>query len=137
MIQVLDQIAKSQKSITLTKQRDQLRKLSDKKGLPLADMSIFCSETELGSEYQLAVYDRPKRFGCRLYGFADEDKKSILGGRGVLDKFCGRTNRVKGLILELIDEEKEVIDSVEADVSLSFLISNSSAIFRSTLRAVL
>lgn len=32
---------------------------------------------------------------------------------------------MKGLILELIDEEKEVIDSVEADVSLPFLISNN------------
>lgn len=95
LLQVLDQIAKSKKSITLTKQRNQLRKLSDKNGLPLADTSIICRETDLGSEYQLAVYNSLERFGCRLYGFLDEDNKSILGSRGILDKFCGWTNRVR------------------------------------------
>lgn len=125
LLQVLDQIAKSKKSITLTKQRDQLRKLSDKNGLPLADTSIICRETGLGSEYQLAVYDRPERFGCRLYGFSEEDKKSILVSRGILDKFCGRTNRVRGILLELIDGNKEVIDTVELDINLPFLVSNN------------
>ena len=125
LIQVLDQIAKSKKNVTLTRQKDQLRRLADKKGLPLADTSIICRETDLGSEYQLAIYDRPERFGCRLYGFADEHKKSILGDRGVLDKFCGRTNRVRGLLLELLDDNKEILDSVEVDISLPFLISNN------------
>lgn len=128
--QVLDQIAKSKKDVSLTKQREELRSLSSKKGLPLADTSIICREAGLDNEYHLAVYDRPNRFGCRLYSFSEEDEKLILGDRGIFDKFCGRTNRIKGIVLELLDEDKEIIDTAEVDVILPFLVSNNQLRYR-------
>ncbi len=70
--QVLDQIAKSKKDVTLTKQREQLRNLKNKQKLPLADTSVICREAGLDNEYKLAIYDRPNRFGCRLYSFSEE-----------------------------------------------------------------
>ena len=128
--QVLDQIAKSKKDVSLTKQRDQLRSFKSKQGLPLADTSIICREAGLDDEYKLAVYDRPNRFGCRLYSLSQEDEKKILGAHGVFDQFCGRTNRIKGIILELLDENKETIDTVEVDIILPFLVSNNILQYR-------
>ena len=128
--QVLDQIAKSKKDVTLTKQREQLRSLKSKQGLPLADTSIICREAGLDDEYKLAVYDRPNRFGCRLYSFSEENEEKILGAHGVFDQFCGRTNRISGIILELLDENKETIDTVEVDIILPFLVSNNILQYR-------
>ncbi len=128
--QVLDQIAKSKKDVTLTKQREELRSLKSKQGLPLADTSIICRESGLDNEYKLAVYDRPNRFGCRLYSFSQEDEEKILGAHGVFDQFCGRTNRISGIILELLDDNKEVIDTVQVDIVLPFLVSNNILQYR-------
>ena len=125
LLQVLDQIAKGKKNVTLMKQRENLRNLAGKKALPLADTSIICREAGLDNEYKLAVYDRPNRFGCRLYSFSQEDEEKILGAHGIFDQFCGRTNRISGIILELLDDNKEIIDTVQADVILPFLVSNN------------
>lgn len=128
--QVLDQIAKSKKNVTLTKQREYLRNLANKKNLPLAETSIICREAGFDNEYKLAIYDRPNRFGCRLYSFSKEDEEKILDGRGVFDQFCGRTNRISGIILELLDENKEIIDTVQADIIIPFLVSNNILSYR-------
>ena len=128
--QVLDQIAKSKKDVTLAKQRELLRNLKNKQKLPLADTSVICREAGLDNEYKLAIYDRPNRFGCRLYSFSQEDEEKILGVYGVFDQFCGRTNRIRGIILELLDENKETVDTVEVDIILPFLVSNNLLQYR-------
>ncbi len=128
--QVLDQIAKSKKDVTLTKQREQLRNLKNKQKLPLADTSVICREAGLDNEYKLAIYDRPNRFGCRLYSFSEEDEEKILGSHGIFDQFCGHTNRIRGIILELLDENKEPVDTVEVDIILPFLVSNNLLQYR-------
>lgn len=91
---------------------------------------LICREAGLDNEYKLAVYDRPNRFGCRLYSFSQEDEEKILGAHGIFDQFCGRVNRISGIILELLDDNKEIIDTVQADVILPFLISNSILSYR-------
>ena len=57
--QVLDQIAANKKDITLTKQRDIIRRIRDKKGAPLADSSVIMSGSNLGKDFSLAVFDKP------------------------------------------------------------------------------
>ena len=84
--QVLDSISAKKKDITLTKQRDILRGIAGKKGAPMADTSVVMYGAGLkDNEFQLAVYDKPDRFGCRLYSFKKEDADKILNNlNGVL-----------------------------------------------------
>ena len=124
--QVLDAISAKKKDITLTKQRDVIRRINDKKGAPMADNSIFLSETGLGKEFQIAIYDKPDRFGCRLYGFKKEDADKILNNlSGPLAKFKGRIARLKGLELEILDDKDEIVSTEEKKITLPFLLTDS------------
>ena len=124
--QVLDVISSKKKDITLTKQRDIIRRINDKKDAPMADNSVILSESGLGKEFQLAVYDKPDRFGCRLYAFKNEDSDKILNNlTGVLAKFKGRTARLKGFEIELLDENDGVISTEERKITLPFLLTDT------------
>ena len=124
--QVLDAISAKKKDITLTKQRDIIRRINDKKGAPMADNSIFLSETGLGKDFQLAVYDKPDRFGCRLYSFKKDDSDKILNNlTGALAKFKGRIARLKGFEIEILDENDGVISTEEKKITLPFLLTDS------------
>ena len=124
--QVLDNIASSKKDVTLTKQRDILRRIVGKKGAPLADNSVILSGANLGKDFQIAVYDKPDRFGCRLYGFNKDDADKILNNlNGALANFKGRIARVKGFELELLDENDEIVSTEEQKITLQFLMSDS------------
>ena len=125
--QVLDVISAKKKDITLTKQRDILRRINDMKGAPMADTSVIMYGAGLKeNDFQLAVYDKPDRFGCRLYSFKKEDSEKILdNAKGILAKFRGRIARVKGIEIELIDGNGDVISTEEVKVTLPFLLTDS------------
>ena len=91
--QVLDSISSKQKDVILTKQRDILRTISNDKAAPMADTSVVMYGTGLkDNEFQLAIYDKPDRFGCRLYSFKKDDADKILNNQtGVLAQFRGRS----------------------------------------------
>lgn len=125
--QVLDSIAAKKKDITLTKQRDILRGIVNKKGAPMADTSVVMYGAGLkDNEFQLAVYDKPDRFGCRLYSFKKEDADKILNNlNGVLAKFRGRIARAKGFEIELLDKDGEIVSTEEQKITLPFLLTDS------------
>ncbi len=125
--QVLDSISAKKKDITLTKQRDILRGIVNKKGAPMADTSVVMYGAGLkDNEFQLAVYDKPDRFGCRLYSFKKEDADKILNNlNGVLAKFRGRIARAKGFEIELLDKDGEIVSTEEQKITLPFLLTDS------------
>ena len=122
LIQVLDQIASVKKNTTLIKYRAELRDIASRKGTTSDTSSIIAKALKGEDGYLLAVYNRPERFGVRFYGFNDEDASEIIG---VLSQFKERTRYVTGVLLELLDENKEVIESVEEKFRMDFLISAS------------
>ena len=125
--QVLDSISAKKKDITLTKQRDILRGIVNKKGAPMADTSVVMYGAGLkDNEFQLAVYDKPDRFGCRLYSFKKEDADKILNNSdSPLAKFRGRIAKLKGFEIELLDENGGIVSTEEQKVTLPFLLTDS------------
>ena len=117
--QVLEQIAESKKNILMVKQKNELRTLSSGKTLNRSDTVIFEADG-LGKGYTLAVYDKPERFGARLYSFRKDEAPQI---NEVLKKFVSRTARVKGILLELQDENRETIGSITEIFALQYLVS--------------
>ena len=124
--QVMNQIAAVKKNTMLVKQKTELRNLASKKDIPNATDSVIFRTDGLGGEYTLAVYDKPERFGVRLYGFRNDDKEKI---HGELSAFITRTLRVQGLVVELQDEDKETIETIEQKFSVKFLMSEASGRF--------
>lgn len=124
--QVLDQISSRKKDVTLTKQRDTLRRIADKKGAPLADSSVILHGNELGKDFMLAVYDKPDRFRCRLYAFSKDDADKILNNQtGILAQFKGRIASIRSFQVELQDENSEIIDTAEQEITIPFLMTDS------------
>ena len=121
LIQVLDQIAASKKNTMLVKLKNQLRDLASKKELKGSD-TIISKVFETEKDFNFAVYNRPERFGVRLYSFNSNDIENI---KNVLSKFIDRTGHVKGISIELIDDEKEVIETLEQKFLLKYLLSAS------------
>ena len=117
--QVLEQIAESKKNILMVKQKNELRTLSSGKTLNRSDTVIF-EAGGLGDGYTLAVYDKPERFGARLYSFRNDEAPQI---NEVLKKFVSRTAYVRGILLELQDEDRETLDSVTKNFALKYLMS--------------
>ena len=120
LIQVLDQIAKVKKNIMLVKYRNELRDIASKKGTPASGNSVIINALEGESDYLLAVYNKPERFGVRIYGFNDDDTHKIIE---VLSQYKKRTQRIIGVLLELLDEDKEVIHAIEEKSYMEFLMS--------------
>ena len=127
LIQVLDQVASVKKNNLLVKNKNDLRNLAAKKGIngvpDCTSIILRANERELAGDYTLAVYNKPENFGCRLYGFNDEITPKI---DEVLKNFCRNTWRVKGILLELLDENKEVIDTIEKKFNIAFLTTNKA-----------
>ena len=131
LIQVLDQIAAAKKNTLLVKYKTQLRTLAAKKDALTSENNssiILTANSEtLGKNFSLAVYNRPQNFGCRLYNFTKDDNDKILSYRsGEFANFFTRTQRVKGLLLELLDEDKEVIETIEKRFNIAFLLTKDS-----------
>ena len=123
LIQVLDQIAKVKKNIMLVKYRNELRDIASKKGTPASGNSVIINALEGESDYLLAVYNKPERFGVRIYGFNDDDTPKIIE---VLSQYKKRTLRIIGVLLELLDEDKEVIHAIEEKSYMEFLMSGEN-----------
>ena len=124
--QVLDTIAAKKKDVTLTRERNNLRNITSKKGAPMSDNSVVLSGADFGKDFSLAVYDKPDRFGCRLYGFKKDDSDKILNNlTGVLAQFRGRIARLKGFEIELIDKDGGIVSTEEQKVTLPFLLTDS------------
>lgn len=124
--QVLGQIAAKKKDITLTKQRDIIRRIRDKKGAPLADSSVIMSGSNLGKDFNLAVFDKPDRFGCTVYQFKKEDADKILNNEtGILAQFRSRIAAVKGFEIELTDENDSQIEATEHTIMMPFLLTDN------------
>ena len=125
LIQVLDQIASVKKNTMLVKYKNEFRNLSSKKMLSEAPDSIIFKTDGLGKDgYTLAVCNKPERFGVRMYGFKSEDESNI---RNVLSQFISRTARVQGIVLELQDEDKETIETIEQRISMKYLLTQSQS----------
>ena len=120
LIQVLDQVASVKKNTLLVKYKNDLRNLAAKKGLSKipACESIILRANDFGDDYTLAIYNKPENFGCRLYGFKADEISKI---DEVLAKFCQQTKRVNGVVLELLDGDKEVIETIEKKFDVAFL----------------
>lgn len=124
--QVLGQIAAKKKDITLTKQRDIIRRIRDKKGAPLADSSVIMSGSNLGKDFNLAVFDKPDRFGCTVYQFKKEETDKILNNEtGILAQFRSRIAAVKGFEIELTDENDSPIETTEHTIMMPFLLTDN------------
>ena len=125
--QVLDSIAAKKKDIPLTKQRDILRGIVNKKGAPMADTSVVMYGAGLkDNDFQLAVYDKPDRFGCRLYSFKKEDADKILNNSdSLLAKFRGRIAKLKGFEIERLDKNGDIVSTEEQKVTLPYLLTDS------------
>ena len=125
--QVLDSISSKKKDITLTKQRDILRRINDKKGAPMADNSVVMYGAGLKEDdFQIAVFDKPDRFGCRLYAFKKDDADKILNNSdSPFAKFKGRIAKLKGFEIELLDENGEIVSTEEEKVTLPYLLTDS------------
>ena len=121
--QVLDQIAAAKRSNLLTKQKTALRTLSANKALPDRKASVVFEADHLGKEYTLAVYDRPERFGAKLYAFRKEDTDGI---NKVLAEYAAQTLRVQGVVLELQDEERETLETINTRFGVKYLLSEKS-----------
>ena len=121
---VLDQIAAQKKNTVLMKQKNELRDLKNGKALDGEKANVVLRGAGLGAKFSVAVYDKPDRFGCRLYGFSDAMKGDALKA---IDNFQNNIDRVKGFQLELQDEDNESIYTVEQDVALSLLISGNGS----------
>ena len=81
---------------------------------------------ELSQYYSVAIYNKPENFGCRLYAFAEADASNILNYKsGAFAKFFGRTQQVKGLVVELLDEDGETIETIEKRFDIAFLLTNN------------
>ncbi len=129
LIQVLDQIASVKKNTLLLKNKDELRDLNNEKNALKSwnNSSIVLKANELGKDYYLAVYNKPENLGCRLYNFAQTDANNILNYKnGTFAKFFERTQRVKGLLIELLDEDGETIETFEKKFDIAFLITNGN-----------
>ena len=124
--QVLGQIAAKKKDITLTKQRDIIRRIRDKKSAPLADSSVIMSGSNLGKDFNLAVFDKPDRFGCTVYQFKKEEADKILNNEtGILAQFRSRIAAVKGFEIELTDENDSPIETTEHTIMMPFLLTDN------------
>lgn len=66
------------------------------------------------------MYNKPERFGVRLYDFNDDYTPKIMA---VLSQFQRCARHVIGVSLELLDEDKEVIHTMEEKSYIEFLIS--------------
>ena len=120
--QVLDQIAESKKNILMVKKKNELRTLASGKTIK-RDYTVIFEADGLGKGYTLAVYDKPERFGARLYSFRNDEAPQI---NEVLKKFVSRTAYVRGILLELQDEDRETLDSVTKNFKLKYLMSASN-----------
>ena len=120
LIQILDQVASVKKNTLLVQYKNELRNLAAKKNLEMTTdcESIILRANDLGKDYTLALYNKPENFGCRLYGFKDDEWSKI---DRVLTNFTWRALNVKGLLLELLDENKEIIDTIEKRFDISLL----------------
>lgn len=125
LIQVLDQIASVKKNTMLVKYKNEFRNMAAKKMLSEAPDSIIFKTDGLGKNgYSLAVFNKPERFGVRMYGFKSEDEANI---RNVLSQFISRTARVQGIMLELQDEDKETIETIEQKIGMKYLLTQSQS----------
>ena len=125
LIQVLDQIASVKKNFTLIKYKNELRAIASKEGSKYTSpVSIITRSLENRNDYILAIYDKPERFGVRFYGFNNNDNLEQI--KKLFAEFQSRASRVKGILLELVDDEKEIIHSVEKKFDINFLISNAT-----------
>ena len=93
----------------------------------MSDASVVMTNAGLKeNDFQLAVYDKLDRFGYRLYSFKKEDADKILNNaNGVLAQFRGRTARVKGIEIELLDGNGDIVSTEEFKVTLPFLLTDS------------
>ena len=127
LIQVLDQIASVKKNTLLVKYKNELRNLATKEYIERnseeSSIILRANADNFGKDYSLAIYNKPENLGCRLYGFKAEELPKI---NEVLGGFHRRTMRVKGLLLELLDEDKEVIDTIEKKFDIAFLLTASN-----------
>lgn len=69
------------------------------------------------------MYNRPERFGVRLYKFNADEAENI---NKALKSFSSKMRKIKGILLELIDEDKEVIETIENKLNLKLLLSNGN-----------
>lgn len=123
LIQVLDQIASVNKNTMMTKYKNEFRNLSAKKSLTAATDSLIFKADGLGKDgYTLAVFNKPERFGVRLYGFKSEDANNISN---VLSEFMSRAGHVQGIVLELQDEDRETIETIEQRIEMKYLLTRN------------
>ena len=125
LIQVLDQIASVKKNTLLSKYKTELRDLAAKKELTRSktESSVFFksfSDEDIRKGYVLSVYNKPERFGARLYGFKDSESSEI---KRALKFFVSRTQRFNGIVVDFIDEDKEVMETIDKKFELSYLIT--------------
>lgn len=123
LIQVLEQIASVKKNTLLSKYKTELRDLAAKKDLKRDEDSVFFnafSGENASKGYVLSVYNKPERFGARLYGFKDSDSGEI---ENVFELFIDRTQRFNGIVIDFIDEDKEIMETIEKKFGLSYLIT--------------
>ena len=130
LVKILDTIALEKEDVTLSKQRETLRKLVDGKGAPLSDTSVILTalaQGKKGKNYSLAVYDRPDIFRCRLYSFSKENADKILNNKtGILAKFRSRIATIKGFEMALKDENgDEIFLSDPQNITVPFLLTDS------------
>ena len=126
LIQVLDQIASVKKNTLLSKYKKELRDLAAKKELTNVKNSVFFQpfiDEGINKGYVLSVYNKPERFGARLYGFKDSDLRGVID---TLEFFSSRTQRFKGIVVDFIDEDKEVMETIEKKFNISYLIMANS-----------
>ena len=119
--QVLDQISAVKKNGLLIKKKNELRNIAANKPVSTRDTLILQADG-LGGEYNIAVYDKPERFGFRLYGFRDEDKDKIATA---LSEFRKRESMVTGILIELQDENRETLETVRENFKLKYLLSGA------------
>ena len=123
--QVLDQISAVKKNGLLVKKKNELRNIAANKPVKTSSTVIF-EAGGLGDKYNIVVYNKPERFGFRLYGFRTEDKEKIAGA---LSEFIERGKRVAGILVELQDENRETLETVRSKFRLSYLLSGSGRRF--------
>ncbi|MBR0186282.1 MAG: PDZ domain-containing protein [Synergistaceae bacterium] len=120
LIQVLDQIASVKKNTLLSKYKKELRDLAAKKELTKNVKDTVFFNAFISKVYVLSVYNKPERFGARLYGFKDSDLRGVMNALGF---FITRTQRFKGIVVDFIDEDKEVMETIEKKFELLYLMT--------------